>query len=62
MTSVRHLTTAELAERLHTTVQAVYAMNKRGTGPKRLRRGGRRGPLLYRLADVEVWEESRLEQ
>ena len=60
MTAVRQLTAAELAKRLRISANAVYAMNKRGTGPRRIKRGGKRGPVLYRLADVEAWEESRL--
>lgn len=54
---VRHLTTAELADRLHTTAANVREMNSRGTGPTYMRVGKQ---CLYRLADVEAWEESRL--
>ena len=53
-----HLTTAELAERLRTTPNAVRIMRSRGTGPAYIRRGNR--PALYRLADVEAWERDQM--
>lgn len=54
-----HLTTAELAERERVAIATVYAWNSQGTGPARLK-SGPRSPCLYRLADVEAWEKSRL--
>ena len=54
-----HLTVKDLAERLHTTPNAIYILNSRGKGPKRIRTGSRRG-LLFRLSDVEAWEKTRL--
>lgn len=60
-TAVRHLTVADLAERLGTTKEAVYHLNRRGQGPRILRRNGsKRGPVLYRETDVEKWEKTRL--
>jgi predicted DNA-binding transcriptional regulator AlpA len=55
----RHLTVKDLAERLETTPNAIYILNSRGKGPKRIRTGSRRG-LLYRESDVEAWEKTRL--
>lgn len=55
----RHLTVTDLADRLQLTVDDIYAMNSRGTGPTRIRVG--KG-VRYRLADVEAWEESRVVQ
>lgn len=54
-----NLTTEELAERLRTTVEAIHMMNSRGIAPPRFRRGTR---VLYRIADVEAWEASRIVQ
>lgn len=50
------LTTADLARRWRTTEQAVYAARHRGECPGAVRRGRR---LLWRLKDVEAWEELR---
>ena len=54
---IRHLTTAELADRLGYSARTVDDWRLDGKGPPylRLARGVR-----YRLADVEAWEESRL--
>lgn len=51
------LTTADLARRWRTTEQAVYGARYRGNCPNAIRIGKR---LLWRLADVEVWEQERL--
>ena len=53
----RHLTTADLAARLGKTIGAIHIMNSRGTGPDRIRVGN---TVVYRIADVEAWEASRL--
>ena len=50
------LTTADLARRWRTTEQAVYAARHRGECPGAVRRGRR---LLWRLRDIEAWEELR---
>lgn len=55
--AVQHLTTAELADRLQVSVEDIYAMNSRGTGPNYLRIGKE---CRYRIPDVEAWEQSRL--
>lgn len=60
-TRTRHLSVQDLAERWNTTPKAIYNLNTRGAAPPRVRRnGGKRGPVLYRLADVEAFERSRL--
>ena len=53
------LTTADLAKRWRTTEQAVYAARHRGDCPRAVRLGKR---LLWRLQDVEAWEEARAER
>ncbi len=50
------LTTADLARRWRTSEQAVYAARHRGECPRAVKRGRR---LLWRLKDIEVWEEAR---
>ena len=55
--AVRHLTIADLAERMGVKVATVYAWNRDGSGPVPMGRG--RG-VRYRLEDVEAWEASRL--
>lgn len=52
------LTTADLARRWQTTEQAVYSARHRGDCPKAVRIGKR---LLWRIMDVEAWEESHLD-
>lgn len=46
------LNTEELAQYLRKPVATVYAMNSRGTGPRRMRIGK---TVLYRRSDVEMW-------
>jgi predicted DNA-binding transcriptional regulator AlpA len=50
------LTTVDLARRWQTSEQAVYAARHRGEGPRAVKRGRR---LLWRLKDIESWEEAR---
>lgn len=50
------LSTEELAERWHTTPAGVLNLRHRGDGPRGYRLGRR---VLYRLADVVAFEESR---
>jgi predicted DNA-binding transcriptional regulator AlpA len=57
-TTTALITTAELADRWRTTEQAIYAARYRGACPRAIRVGRR---LLFRLEDVEAWEESRAE-
>ena len=54
--TTRHLSPAELAEREGVPLETVYAWNKDGTAPTRLRIGRH---VRYRLADVIAWEKSR---
>lgn len=53
---VRHLTTAELADRLRTSANAVRIMRSRGKAPKSIKPGRER---LYPLDEVEKWERAR---
>jgi predicted DNA-binding transcriptional regulator AlpA len=59
MTSEPLLTTADLAHRWQTTEQAVYAARHRGDCPRAIRQGKR---LLWRIKDIEEWEDARAEQ
>lgn len=52
-----HLTPADLARRESVPLETVYAWNKAGLAPARIRVGRH---VRYRLADVLAWEESRL--
>ncbi len=56
--SAQLLTTTDLARRWQTTEQAVYSARHRGDCPKAVRIGKR---LLWRIMDVEAWEESHLD-
>ena len=58
--SDKHLTPRELAARLHVSVGTLAQWRYAGKGPRFLRVGGTgvRGPVLYRLADVETYEEA----
>ncbi|WP_027930752.1 helix-turn-helix transcriptional regulator [Amycolatopsis thermoflava] len=59
MTDDDLLTTTELAQMLRVSVNTIYAWNKRGTGPKRVRVGKYcRYPRKY----VEIWKRSRTTQ
>ena len=49
------LSTEELADYIGRPVQTVYAMNHRGTGPRRIRVGRE---LRYRQSDVDRWLDS----
>lgn len=57
-TTTALITTAELADRWRTTEQAIYAARYRGACPRAVRVGRR---LLFRLDDVQAWEDSRTE-
>lgn len=46
------LNTEELARYIKRPVATIYAMNSRGTGPRRIRVGR---ACLYRKADVDAW-------
>lgn len=58
VSEVQLLTTADLARRWQTSEQAVYAARHRGDCPMAVRVGKR---LLWRIRDVEAWEEARLD-
>jgi Helix-turn-helix domain len=49
------LTSEEVAERLRTTVPALYQRQHRGTGPPAIKSGSK---LLYNLAALRKWEDS----
>jgi len=52
-----HLTPAQLAQRWNRTQDALYKMRKNNSGPPYVTLG--RGGILYKLADVEEYEEAR---
>jgi hypothetical protein len=55
--SVRHLTAAEVAERLRLpSLNALYLMVHRGTAPRHIKRPGPKGKLLFPERYVEAWE------
>jgi transcriptional regulator with XRE-family HTH domain len=56
--TVRHLTQDELAERLGVSPLTVKRWRRFGDGPAPLRVSRQR--VVYRIADVEAWEKSRL--
>lgn len=59
MAATKHLTTAQLADRLGYSVRTVEDWRTDGYGPPWLPGRGGRG-VRYREADIEAWEESRL--
>lgn len=55
------LTTDQLAKRWHMDEKHLSNMRQKGGGPAFFRpSGGRRGRVLYRLADVQAYEEKNL--
>lgn len=54
----KHLTVADLANRLGVSEKTVYAWNSQGTGPPPLKLS--RKCVRYRLTDVEAWERARM--
>lgn len=52
------LSTSDLVERLHVSVQTLYDLRSRGCGPRGFRVGRE---LRFRLSEVEAWLR-RLEQ
>lgn len=57
-TSSEYLTTQEVADRFRTTTRTVEHWRQRRTGPRGVRIGRR---VLYKLAEVEAWEQQRIE-
>jgi predicted DNA-binding transcriptional regulator AlpA len=57
MTAEKHLTITDLAERCGVPVQTVYYWNSTGAGPRYMKLGRH---VRYRMADVLIWEKSRL--
>lgn len=55
---VRHLTQAELARRWRKSERTLERWRLRGEGPPHLWIGG----VLYRLEDIEAYEEAQLRQ
>ena len=55
--AVRHLSPAELSERLGIPVETLKRWRRTGFGPRFLRAGRH---IRYRLTDVEAWEKTRL--
>ncbi|RAV00670.1 DNA-binding protein [Mycobacterium colombiense] len=50
------LTPEETAEKLRTNPMALAQMRYRGTGPKFIKRGGKRGGrVLYRRSDIDAY-------
>lgn len=61
-TTVRHLTPAALGERWDRTEEYLSQLRTQGRGPAYIRgeSDGKKALILYRLADVEAYEQSRL--
>ncbi len=55
---ITHLTTNELAERLKVKPMTLYSWRRDGSGPPFIKIGSRK--ILYRIEDVERWEQDRL--
>ena len=53
----KHLTPEDLAEREGVPLETVYGWNKTGKGPRYMKIGRH---CRYRLADVLVWEKTRI--
>ncbi len=53
----RHINEVELSERVCLSVRTLQRWRWQGLGPRYLKLGGR---VVYRLADVEAWEEAQL--
>ena len=60
--SVRHLTPAELGERLGMSTETLRDWRRGGRGPAYIRDvgAGDKAFIRYPLAEVEAWEKSRL--
>lgn len=56
---VSNLDQAQLAERWHISPRTLEQWRWRGTGPRYLKLGGL---VVYRLADIEAFENGRLHQ
>ena len=54
-----HLTTHQLAKRLHKQPQTIRFWRMAGRGPRYIRLGGIKGRVVYRLEDIEEWELQR---
>lgn len=55
----RFLSTKELAELLRLKEQTLRAWRLRGDGPRYIKLGGPKAPVVYRWSDVEAWLEER---
>jgi predicted DNA-binding transcriptional regulator AlpA len=55
-----HLTVRDLAERCRVTRSTVYRWRLRGEDPRAIQ-NGKRGRVIYPLAEVERWERARLQ-
>lgn len=53
----KHINEDELSARLRLSVRTLQRWRWQGLGPRYLKLGGR---VVYRLVDVEAWEEGRL--
>jgi hypothetical protein len=56
--NIIHLTTDELAARFRVTRHALYKWRVQGGGPPFLKFSRRK--VLYRITDIEAWEQERL--
>lgn len=54
-----YLTTAELARRWKTSQATLRNWRFKGGGPPYFKPSGERGAALYRLRDIEAWEQKR---
>jgi hypothetical protein len=55
--NVRFLTSAELAERWRVTPSTLHNWRAERRGPDFIRLAGKRGPVLYELAEIERHEQ-----
>lgn len=56
---MHHLLEDELSERLRISVRTLQRWRWKGKGPNYLKLGGR---VVYRISDVEAWEERSLKE
>lgn len=61
-TSLIWLTPEQLSDRLQIALGTLANWRTRRIGPAYIRLAGKRGPVRYRLEDVEQWESAQREE